>query len=293
MSFDSWEPSMSQQNYGDGGGGGFPQESTFTSFGSQGRGMSSEGSSPGKRQRTEAQTLAAVTIKQILAAHTTGGKFRIDEKDQSQVTFVGHILDVTNEYTYNIYILEDGSGQIKVSLFSDLENDLKFEPGQYVRVVGNMRLLEGTTSVVGFKLIPVKDYNEITFHMLEVIHSHLLNTKGKPGGSSSSFSSSSQRPTFSSSSHQQQQQQQQQQGGQYGGEFGGGSEGEFTPLQHAILLVFQKEGNQDERGVSTSTICKSLPQHPEPEIKKAIEFLSSEGHLYSTIDEDHFRLTAQ
>jgi len=219
-----------------------------------------------------------VTIKQILKSQQPGGKFRIDEKDQSQVTFVGQIIALEEESTKVTYQLDDGSGQINVVIYSEMDSSTQdFKQGAYVRVVGNIRLLDSHLTVVGFKLVPVTDFNEVTFHMLEVIHSHLVNTKGKQGGSSSS---SSQRTSFSSSSSQaqfQQQQQQQQQQPQFAGDLGGGGESDFNPLQQAIMLVFQKEGGQDERGVSTGFICSSLPQHSEAEIKKSDRIFKFRG----------------
>jgi hypothetical protein len=50
--------------------------------------------------------------------------------------------------------------------------------GSYVRVFGNLRPTPGGRSVVGFQLLPITDFNEITFHYLEVIAVHLRNTQG-------------------------------------------------------------------------------------------------------------------
>lgn len=42
-----------------------------------------------------------------------------------------------------------------------------------------------------------------------------------------------------------------------------------------------------------TTLCSHLGANvSEAEIRNAIDFLSSEGHLYSTIDEDHFKATS-
>ena len=42
----------------------------------------------------------------------------------------------------------------------------------YVRVCGTVRSFGGKKSVVAFKMVPVLDMNELTYHLLEVIHSH-------------------------------------------------------------------------------------------------------------------------
>ena len=43
-----------------------------------------------------------------------------------------------------------------------------------MRVVGHLKSFkENSRSLIAFGLSPVTDFNEITYHMLDVIHSHL------------------------------------------------------------------------------------------------------------------------
>lgn len=42
----------------------------------------------------------------------------------------------------------------------------------YVRVRGTVRSFAGKKSIVAFKISPITDMNEMTYHILEVIHSH-------------------------------------------------------------------------------------------------------------------------
>ena len=51
-----------------------------------------------------------------------------------------------------------------------------FREGLYIRVAGHLRAFnEGATrSMIGFLVEPVADLNEITLHMLEVVHAHLF-----------------------------------------------------------------------------------------------------------------------
>lgn len=44
----------------------------------------------------------------------------------------------------------------------------------YVRVCGHVRSFGGKRSIVAFKMAPVADMNEVTCHILEVIHSHVM-----------------------------------------------------------------------------------------------------------------------
>ena len=48
----------------------------------------------------------------------------------------------------------------------------------YVRACGNLRSLDNKRSMLAFRIKPVKDYDEITFHNLQCIFQHLHLTKG-------------------------------------------------------------------------------------------------------------------
>lgn len=47
----------------------------------------------------------------------------------------------------------------------------------YVRVYGTVRSFGGKRNVTAFKMVPVMDMNEVTYHILEVTHSHLALSK--------------------------------------------------------------------------------------------------------------------
>jgi len=140
-------------------------------------------SSPSAKKR-DAQSLTPVTIKQLHNLESKDSKFKLDGKDLAQVTFVGVILSCEHQQTNLNYMIDDGTGKMNVRLYIDLEDENQREDKEntYVRVIGNLREFGGNLSVVGFQLIPIKDFNEITFHSLEVIAVHLRNTKGAPGG---------------------------------------------------------------------------------------------------------------
>jgi hypothetical protein len=53
-----------------------------------------------------------------------------------------------------------------------------FREGMYVRVVGHLRSFANKRSVVAFRIQPITDSNEITYHYLETLYVHLGNTRG-------------------------------------------------------------------------------------------------------------------
>ena len=52
--------------------------------------------------------------------------------------------------------------------------------GIFVRVLGHIRTFSQQRSVVGFLVQPLKDFNEVTYHMVHVVHSQLPLQKGAP-----------------------------------------------------------------------------------------------------------------
>ena len=51
----------------------------------------------------------------------------------------------------------------------------------YVRVHGHVRAFQDKRNVAAFRVLPLTDMNELTTHMLEVVHCHLYLTKSQKG----------------------------------------------------------------------------------------------------------------
>jgi len=159
-------------------------------------------------------------------------------------------------------------------------------PGTYVKVSGNLRSFQNVKSVVAFSVRPLEDMNEITSHMLEVVQAHMAlskpqNTSAGGGGvmNSSSMNSSSMsmsRPGNNSST------------GGYSGANDMANNG-LNPNQNQVLSLIS--GCQDAEGISLQELKQRLGGMSMPVIRQAVEFLSNEGHIFSTIDEDHYKST--
>ena len=50
-----------------------------------------------------------------------------------------------------------------------------------VRVTGHLRSFQGQRSMIAFGIAPVTDFNEITYHLMDVVYTHLAITKGVGG----------------------------------------------------------------------------------------------------------------
>jgi len=58
------------------------------------------------------------------------------------------------------------------------------------------------------------------------------------------------------------------------------------------MKVFESDNN-NEIGLSVSSVVKTLARNfSENEVRQSINFLTNEGHLFSTTDEEHFKCTS-
>ncbi|KAK9728803.1 Replication factor A protein 2 [Basidiobolus ranarum] len=266
---------------GGGGGGGFLSspfgESAATPTGT-------------KRGGAAAQNLTPVTIKQLIEATQihADAPFKVDEHELSQITFIGIIRRHSEQSTNVSYMVEDGTGSIDVRTWLEADDNefqqqkrAQLVEGIYVRVVGQFKQFANKRHVVAFSMRPIDDFNEITHHLLEAVYVHLFRTRNpstKQEGDQTNFSGDPFNPT-----------------GQYGNQLYRQPEttygNEFKPEHKAIIHTIKSFPDTNE-GVHIETIAQKLSnQFGRQDISQAIEWLVGEGHLYSTIDDDHVKCT--
>eukprot|EP00472_Partenskyella_glossopodia_P009511 CAMPEP_0197520616 /NCGR_PEP_ID=MMETSP1318-20131121/5965_1 /TAXON_ID=552666 /ORGANISM="Partenskyella glossopodia, Strain RCC365" /LENGTH=257 /DNA_ID=CAMNT_0043072281 /DNA_START=44 /DNA_END=817 /DNA_ORIENTATION=+ len=251
-------------------------------FSSPGFNNSQSGASPGIQQKKN-QSLAPLTIKQAKEAKHNGESYVVDDKSVNQIRIVGLILSVDIQATANTYNVDDGSGSIPVRIYrSDDTQELNSECREdiYVSVIGNIRDIGGTKMVVAFTVTPLKDFNQITLHMLDCIYTHLKNTKGSLDEQGQPVQKHSATPMLASSSVP-----------QYGASDSMNQDG-MEKHQADVLKIFETHSKGSEQGTSISEVCSKLPNYSPQQIRDAVDFLSGEGHLYSTIDEEHYKCTS-
>jgi len=262
-------------------------------------GFNIDNSSPdGKAKSRDAQSLVPVTIKQLKSAVAAAGEqgFTIDGKELHQVTIVGVILSAEEQNTNLQYQLDDGTDDIMVKMWIDADADEAimekrafWKEGKLVRVVGQLRSFNHTRSLVAFNINPITDFNEYTFHFIEVVHTHLRNTRGKPpsaGANGMPAMGSSMAPGgFGNGTHQPAMQSMQQPN-----HFG--AQQRAPSLQDTVLTFFSNYGSSE----SGSTVIECFEAmraqgSSMPQIRECVDVLVAEGLLYSTIDDDHFKST--
>lgn len=225
----------------------------------------------------------------VLGARMLPGEvaFRIDNKEVTLAAIVGRIVhaeEFESNLSYHIY---DGSGEIEVRTFSkDMPHVKKHKPewqtGVYVRVFGHLRNVNNSVQLIGYRIEKIEDTNELTLHWLESVHTHLYNVHGPFDDGSSA-------------SQQPQHQPQQLAMGDGQGTFADNMESMLTEMQSAILNIILQYANH-KSGASYEDIAQGLRvngfQIANHELRPIVELLMNEGHIFNTLDANHFKPTS-
>merc|ERR1712135_132408 len=208
-------------------------------------------------------------------------QFYIGTMPLGQVEVFGMITDVSENSTAVTYMLNDLTGedmQVKHWLEeADDEAESRasqiLKRGQYVRVCGNVRDLAGTRGLIGFRIFPINDMNEFSCHALEVIHSQMLHKYMKSGAGGSIAANGAMDTSVNGA----------------GPSNGPAPVPGLQTLQHRVLQAIQMD--RTESGPHVKQVMRSIGSTDEQAVRNAIDFLSNEGHIYSTTDDDHHKAT--
>ncbi|KAJ1983791.1 Replication factor A protein 2 [Dimargaris cristalligena] len=273
-------------NSGGGGfGGGFVEQSPFNA----------NESGTSKRGGISAQTIRPVTIRQLLNIQPehNDANIKLDDHELTQVVFVANVRKVAPQTTFIAFTLEDGTGAIesRMSMNGDsadpaFEEASNFPENTYARVIAQVRNYNGKRQIYVSKLRPIDDMNEITYHFLHVIHTHLELTRGtKTSGpgmptANTDFSLSGGSGTYQAAPV-----------ASSAPVTGDGTVSGFTTIQDKVLEQIQRFSDRDE-GANIPHICQQMRGVYSPdEVMQTVELLTNEGHLYSTIDDLHVKCT--
>ena len=101
---------------------------------------------------------------------------------KAQVKLIANVCSVSVNPSCTTYTLGDGTGIIRAKEWhADDESAFNRERimvNTYVQTFGNVKAIETERYISVFQIRPVKDYNELTHHYLEVLSVHLSITRG-------------------------------------------------------------------------------------------------------------------
>ncbi|KAI0910089.1 replication protein A, subunit RPA32 [Ustulina deusta] len=167
--------------------GGYSTTSYGAAGGDDGGGFmwGSQGGSQSAVKPINDESLRPVTIKQIIdaePAYAGDASFRIDGLDVKQVTIVGMVRVIMQQMTNITYRIDDGTGVIEVKqwLDADKQESPVFKEEDYVRVWGRLKSFSNKRHIGAHVIKPVRDFNEVNYHLLEATYVHLFFTRGAP-----------------------------------------------------------------------------------------------------------------
>lgn len=239
------------------------------------------------RRSYDEQTVIPVTIRMVLRAQpdpSGGGDGSVvleDGRKLASVKIVGAARSVNDHSTNVVYELEDGTGLIEVKQWLD-DNDCTalqemraqtLKEHIYLKVVGQVKDYDGKKIIVANSVRPLTTGNEISHHFLEVVHSGEYHKKMDSIVGPAATTSINDGIGF---------------GGQAVAQQSNNSSGD--DLKDAVLNLFKNADSSSETGVHVQDCINELSgKYSEADIRSMVENLSEEGHVYSTISDDHFK----
>jgi len=242
---------------------------------------------------TKQKKIAAVNSNQIRLQTSSNHGLVLHRQKFNTLTILGRVLSASETTTKCNYIIQDHTGApLDVQLWragETIQDVPEIQKDQYVRVIGHSRKTAGAsdTYIVAYAVKPVTDPNEVTLHLIETIFTALVCKKKKnnivaqigitdgfPGGVPAILRG---QPVTTHAAPVT------QTASQVGGVSG------MSPSHQLVLKAIQ--GCHSNYGIAFDDLCKAIGSVPPNAIRKAVEFLSQEGHIYTTMDDDHFKAT--
>ncbi|KAL4713989.1 hypothetical protein ACJJTC_005620 [Scirpophaga incertulas] len=238
---------------------------------------------PNQAQKStrRASRTAPIVIKQALQCGDDG--VSIWGTDIQIVSVVARIRNIRMQSTKITYIIQDITGRMKAVLWIDqesMEEDDKTAPkvqvNDYIQVFGNIKTNKGKKLLMAFKIIPIIDVNAITFHYLQCI-----NNKVKMEADSKKENVANNNPSSLAS------------GLPANSMIGLNENSSVNGLNPRQMMVFNLiRASTLEQGISKQDMFATLKDRMAlVEFENILEWMCGEGHIYSTIDEEHFRAT--
>ncbi|KAI1280825.1 Replication protein A 32 kDa subunit-B [Halotydeus destructor] len=254
---------------------------------SEGGDGGSETKSGGRNHKT-----AIVHLDQIRRLFTDTQGLIIHQHRITHVEVVARLITIEDNPQRNIYTVQDHTGPPMTVQFwkgdesRSVPKDL--QEGLYVRIFGQPKKQpdanEPFLAAFGMALVTP---NEMTLHLIERIYSSMVLEKKKNNMLAgltpmANFPGSDSKPDFLAgqpinqghSSHQ------------------AASMHTSTGMSQAQSIVLKAISEcHTNAGIHIGELQNSIKGLNKDQLRKALDFLAQEGHIYSTVDEEHFKAT--
>ncbi|XP_057573306.1 replication protein A 30 kDa subunit [Hippopotamus amphibius kiboko] len=221
------------------------------------------------RPRARIQDIVPCCVNQLLTSTLVDDVFKIRGIEVSQVSIVGIIRQAENAANYFLYKIDDmttkpievhqwvGKGKAKQKI-------TLLPVGVYVKVFGILKCSAEVKSLEVLKIRVLEDMNEFTTHILETVNAHMMLEKARQAASGQSL------PVAPLEMDEAQMP-------------------EYHPdfVQKEVLRLICECPQQE--GKSVHELQNELRNLSIGTIKQAIDYLTTEGHIYPTVDAEHFK----
>lgn len=244
-------------------------------------GMNQTQDSGNVQKKFRPQNLMPMTINQIHRCSLNSDYLSVHGYDVQMVVIVALVKTVEQLTTHVNYDVTDYTGNIRIQHWlddsDDKSDDSTYKPmveNTYIEVMGTVKTTREQRHMVAFSVRPVTDLNRLTAHLLEVMHCKKKAAELRDAPTSSKMDTS---VTVNSNIR----------------------DALLDPTAMIPKGLTQEQGlvyraiqiSPDSAGCSLEWVIAQLEGLNHSTIRSCIQFLSDEGHIYSTIDENHFKVT--
>ncbi|EAA12428.4 replication protein A 32 kDa subunit [Anopheles arabiensis] len=239
------------------------------SFGAGGFNATAGGGGAGNENKAEG--VLPLVIEQVL--ESSDGGISLFGHQYAMITLVAIIRNVDYSSTKVTYQLEDHTGRIDAHLWIEddgVTSTPSIVPQSYARVVGSVRNQGGSKSIMIFKIDQINSPNEVTTHLLEVLHARYKgeeNSKRKVEGGFDTNANATSNGGFMESD----------------------SVGASLGLNGKQLAVYKAiKSHVSDIGISRKELQAKFSHISPSEMQSIIDHMGQEGMIYTTVDTDHF-----
>ena len=200
-------------------------------------------------------------------------EFKLNGEAILNVTVVGKVIEASRKAAYIMYKVDDGTGVCDVKVWSESDSVEELAAvGAYVRVYGSLKTFSNEVMISGHSEHAVRtitDFNEITFHMLEVVYSSGFAAKKATMGGEVPTSAYT-VPTAQNTAVT--------------------GDQASADISTAIIGVL-RAGSNGEEGMHIDKIAEALNgRFTRDAVEQAIQDMANDGTAFNTSDDFHFAL---
>ncbi|KAK2579272.1 hypothetical protein KPH14_008231 [Odynerus spinipes] len=230
--------------------------------------ISQSGKSDGKKSRSrEPNNIIPVMIGHIINSPKDSEDVFLGNLCIRIAEIMGVVRNVEQATTKTTYHIEDETGTITAVKWLEADKqsaESSVEVNVYVRVHGMIRNHNNVRHILVLSIEPIKDLNELTNHLLEVTY---VSLKSKETSKAETKAENMSEVNMESSTYM-----------------------NMDP-DHLVIYNIILAENDSDCGIERGILKERVPPRLKASTDKILEFLISEGHIYTTRTDDHFKIT--